>query len=57
MLKTPLHDRHVAMGARMEAFGGWDMPMFYTEGIVKEHLFTRKHAGLFDVSHMGQFVI
>ncbi len=55
--KTVFYERHIALGAQMEAFGGWEMPMFYPDGIVKEHLWTRKHAGLFDVSHMGRFVI
>jgi len=54
---TPLHDWHVAHGARMVAFGGWDMPVQYATGIVREHLATRRRAGLFDVSHMGRFAI
>ncbi len=54
--KTVLHDRHVALGARMVDFGGWDMPVQYPGGILAEHLSTRKGAGLFDVSHMGRFV-
>ncbi len=57
ILHTPLHDRHVALGATMTAFAGWDMPVMYPGGIVEEHLQTRKTAGLFDVSHMGRFVI
>ena len=52
-LKTPLHARHVALGARMVGFGGYDMPVQY-EGVLAEHRWTREHAGLFDVSHMGQ---
>jgi aminomethyltransferase len=56
-LKTVFYDRHVSLGAQMEAFGGWEMPMFYSDGIIKEHLATRKTAGMFDVSHMGRFVI
>jgi len=55
--KTVFYDRHVSLGAKMEEFGGWEMPMFYSGGIVKEHLATRKTAGLFDVSHMGRFII
>ena len=54
--RTVLHDRHVALGAKMVEFGGWDMPVQY-KGIVEEHLATRKSAGLFDVSHMGRFII
>ena len=56
MKRTPLYDRHVALGARMVEFGGWEMPIQYPTGIVEEHLRTRRHAGLFDVSHMGRFV-
>jgi aminomethyltransferase len=55
--RTPLYERHLAMGAKMVAFGGWEMPLYYPEGIVGEHLSTRKGAGLFDISHMGRFVI
>ena len=51
--QTPLSDRHRAMGARMVEFGGWEMPLEYT-GIAAEHLAVRHHAGLFDVSHMGE---
>lgn len=51
---TPLHAAHVAAGARMVAFAGYDMPVQYPDGVLKEHLWTREHAGLFDVSHMGQ---
>jgi aminomethyltransferase len=51
---TPLHGSHLALGARMVPFAGYDMPVQYTEGVLKEHLWTREHAGLFDVSHMGQ---
>jgi aminomethyltransferase len=51
---TPLHALHVALGARMTPFAGFDMPLQYAEGIKTEHLWTRAHAGLFDVSHMGQ---
>ncbi len=53
--RTLLYDRHVAAGARMVEFGGWEMPVQYPSGIVEEHLGTRRHAGLFDVSHMGRF--
>ena len=51
--RTPLHARHVALGARMVPFAGWDMPVEYA-GITQEHLAVRTRAGLFDVSHMGQ---
>jgi aminomethyltransferase len=54
--KTPLHARHRASGAKMVAFGGWDMPVEYS-GIVDEHLAVRTRAGLFDVSHMGEIEI
>jgi len=50
---TPLTDAHRAAGARMVAFAGYDMPVQYADGVLKEHLWTRAHAGLFDVSHMG----
>jgi len=52
--KTPLYDAHVAAGARMVPFAGYSMPVQYKDGVLKEHLWTREHAGLFDVSHMGQ---
>ena len=51
---TPLHAAHIAAGARMVPFAGYDMPVQYPDGVLKEHLWTREHAGLFDVSHMGQ---
>ncbi len=53
MRRTPLYDRHIAMGAKTVEFGGWEMPVQYT-GIVEEHNATRTAAGLFDISHMGQ---
>ena len=56
LLKTPLHARHVALGARMVPFGGWDMPVEYS-GISDEHLTVRTGVGLFDVSHMGEVEI
>ena len=52
--KTPLYDAHVAAGARMVPFAGYSMPVQYRDGVLKEHLWTRESAGLFDVSHMGQ---
>lgn len=55
--RTPLYDRHVAAGGRMVDFAGWEMPVQYAAGIVEEHLATRRHAGAFDVSHMGRFVL
>ncbi len=55
--ETVLHDWHAAHGARMVDFGGWDMPVQYKTGSIKEHLATRRHAGLFDVSHMGRYEI
>src|SRR5215218_4561924 len=53
-LQTPLHAEHVALGARMVPFAGYAMPVQYPAGIIAEHNWTREHAGLFDVSHMGQ---
>ncbi len=55
--RTVFYDRHVALGAKMVDFAGWEMPLWYTGGIVEEHLTTRKKAGLFDVSHMGRFIV
>ncbi len=55
--RTPLWESHVRLGAKMEPFAGWDMPVQYNDGIIKEHLSVRSGAGLFDVSHMGRFVI
>ncbi|MCY0150008.1 glycine cleavage system aminomethyltransferase GcvT [Hoeflea sp. G2-23] len=57
LLKTPLHSLHLELGARMMAFAGYDMPVQYPMGVMKEHLHTRAEAGLFDVSHMGQILI
>ncbi len=54
LVRTPLHARHVAAGARMVPFAGYDMPVQYPTGIMAEHNWTRESAGLFDVSHMGQ---
>jgi aminomethyltransferase len=53
LLRTPLHDRHVALGARMVPFAGWEMPVQY-EGVIPEHRAVRTDAGVFDVSHMGE---
>lgn len=52
--RTPLFDLHVSLGARIVPFAGYEMPVQYPLGVLKEHLHTRAHAGLFDVSHMGQ---
>lgn len=52
--QTPLHALHLALGARMVPFAGYEMPLQYKAGLMAEHLHTRKKAGLFDVSHMGQ---
>ncbi|MEM9426816.1 MAG: glycine cleavage system aminomethyltransferase GcvT [Pseudomonadota bacterium] len=52
--RTPLYNLHVAAGAKMVPFAGYEMPVQYGLGVMKEHLWTRQHAGLFDVSHMGQ---
>jgi aminomethyltransferase len=54
MRKTPLNAAHRASGAKMVPFGGWDMPVEYS-GLISEHMAVRKAAGLFDVSHMGEF--
>ncbi len=53
LLKTPLHALHVELGGKMVPFAGYDMPVQYPLGILKEHLHVREKAGLFDVSHMG----
>ncbi|MET3612539.1 aminomethyltransferase [Rhizobium aquaticum] len=55
--KTPLHALHLELGARMVPFAGYDMPVQYPAGVLKEHLHTRTNAGLFDVSHMGQVIV
>ena len=55
--RTPLYDAHVAAGATMVDFGGWEMPIQYPVGIVAEHLYDRKHCGIFDVSHMGRLIV
>src|SRR3954462_5967444 len=51
--RTPLYDRHVALGARLVPFAGWEMPVQY-EGVIPEHRAVRGDAGVFDVSHMGE---
>src|SRR5690242_8160164 len=54
--RTPLFEQHVVLGARLVEFGGWEMPVQYS-GIIDEHRAVRTHAGLFDVSHMGEFKV
>ncbi len=54
LLRTPLYERHVALGARMVPFAGWEMPVQY-EGVIPEHRAVRGDCGVFDVSHMGRF--
>jgi aminomethyltransferase len=55
--RTPLHAVHLALGGKMVPFAGYDMPVQYATGVLREHLHTRASAGLFDVSHMGQIVL
>ncbi|WP_422025649.1 glycine cleavage system aminomethyltransferase GcvT [Roseovarius sp.] len=55
--RTPLYDLHVELGAKMVPFAGYEMPVQYKLGVMKEHLHTREKAGLFDVSHMGQVIL
>jgi aminomethyltransferase len=57
LLRTPLYDAHINLSARMVPFAGYEMPVQYPTGVLAEHLWTREHAGLFDVSHMGQCII
>ena len=56
LLKTPLHDWHVSQKAKMAPFAGWDMPIQYT-GIIAEHMQTREKAAVFDICHMGEFIL
>jgi len=56
LLRTPLYDRHVALGARLVPFAGWEMPVQY-EGVIPEHRAVRTDAGAFDVSHMGELMV
>jgi glycine cleavage system T protein (aminomethyltransferase) len=56
LLRTPLHDQHLALGARMVPFAGWEMPVQY-EGVIAEHKAVRADCGVFDVSHMGEFEV
>ena len=55
--RTPLHALHVARGGKLVPFAGYEMPVQYPAGVLKEHLHTRSKAGLFDVSHMGQIAL
>jgi len=55
--QTPLHALHLASGGKMVSFAGYDMPVQFATGVLREHLHTRSHAGLFDVSHMGQIAL
>lgn len=57
MKKTPFHDIHQSLGAKLIEFGGYEMPVQYPTGIVKEHLVVRNAVGVFDVSHMGEFEV
>ncbi|MGN6116690.1 MAG: glycine cleavage system aminomethyltransferase GcvT [Nitrobacter sp.] len=57
LLKTPLHALHLKRGGKMVPFAGYDMPVQYAAGVLREHLHTRANAGLFDVSHMGQIAL
>src|SRR5437016_10353553 len=56
LLRTPLYDRHVALGARLVPFAGWEMPVQY-EGVIPEHRAVRADCGVFDVSHMGELEV
>ncbi|WP_309650214.1 glycine cleavage system aminomethyltransferase GcvT [Nocardioides sp.] len=57
LLRSPLHDRHVALGAKFAEFGGWSMPLEYSSGVVKEHTAVRTSVGIFDVSHLGKAMV
>jgi aminomethyltransferase len=60
LLQSPLHDEHVALGAKLADFGGWQMPIEYTAsggGVLKEHAAVRDAVGVFDVSHLGKAVV
>src|ERR1700748_1789462 len=57
-LQSPLHDRHVSLGAKFAEFGGWDMPLEYAGGgVIKEHTAVRSAVGVFDVSHLGKALV
>ena len=58
--RSPLHERHVSLGAKMADFGGWEMPIEYASsggGVVREHTAVREAVGLFDVSHLGKATV
>ena len=58
LLTSPLHERHVALGAKFGEFGGWSMPLEYAGGgVAKEHAAVREAVGIFDVSHLGKAVV
>ena len=54
--KTPLYDEHVKLGAKIVEFGGWEMPVYYSN-VIEEHITTRMKAGLFDICHMGEIFV
>ena len=56
MKKTALYDKHVSLGAKIVPFAGFEMPVQYS-GVTEEHFAVREKAGLFDVSHMGEFIV
>src|SRR6266508_4193497 len=56
LLRTPLYERHIALGARMVPFAGWEMPVQY-EGVIPEHRAVREDCGVFDVSHMEEIEV
>jgi aminomethyltransferase len=55
--RSPLHDRHEALGAKLAEFGGWSMPLEYPSGVIKEHTAVREAVGIFDVSHLGKAMV
>jgi len=57
LIRSPLHERHVALGAKFAEFGGWTMPLEYPTGVVKEHTAVREAVGIFDVSHLGKATV
>ena len=57
LFTSPLHERHVALGAKFAEFGGWSMPLEYPSGVVKEHTAVREAVGIFDVSHLGKALV
>ena len=57
IIQTALYELHISLGAKMVPFAGYEMPVQYTTGVMKEHIHTRNKVGLFDVGHMGQIII